>query len=46
MKVMIPDGWNSQRDVSIVSHNPGPVKGALANERMITGGWNRRDSII
>ena len=46
MKVMIPDGGNSQRDVSIVSHDPGPVKGALANERMITGGWNRKESII
>ena len=33
MIVMIPCGWNSQREV----RNPGPVKGALANERMITG---------
>ena len=26
---MIPGGWNSQREVSNVQHNPGPVKGTL-----------------
>ena len=40
MKVMIPGGWNSQREVSHVLHNPGLVKGALEKKRMITGGWN------
>ena len=40
MNVMIPGGWNSQREVSNVQHNPCPVKGALEKKVMIAGGWN------
>ena len=37
---MIPGGWNCQRDVSNIQHDPGPVEGALEKRMIITGGWN------
>ena len=40
---MIPGGWNSQREVRNVQHNPGPVKGALEKKIMTTGGWNSQE---
>ena len=42
---VIPGGWNSQGEVSIIHYEPDPVEHAMEGKEKIPGGWNfQRDN--
>ena len=38
-KVMIPGGWNWQREANNTLYHPGPVEDVVVEQNMIPGGW-------
>ena len=37
---VIPGGWKSQGEVSIIQYEPDPVEHAMEGKEKIPGGWN------